>query len=153
VTRYQAAPVDDSSARALVHESRRAGRLGHVPAAWIHYFGARVWREQFRRTLRRVPHGFVRDSFIGAALALTVLQWGLVRQLSYQLSLSRYWWPIAVLAATVVLAALILTIALTARPLTRRGALAREHLMGLELFVGQTSVAERSSLRDPLLPY
>ena len=152
IARFQQAPGDARARSGLVRAASRTGRLGGLPGAWRTYLGP-PWQEQFTRGLRRVPRGFVRDSFIGAALALTVLQWGLVRQLSYQVPLSRYWWPVAIVIATMLLAAVVLALALSARPLTRRGAVAREHLMGLELYVERTRGAERSSLSDPLLPY
>ncbi|MCR2763312.1 hypothetical protein NQ152_07270 [Microbacterium sp. zg.B48] len=153
VERFQGNPGDPAARRALVRETSRAGRLGNVPSAWTKYLTAPAWREQFTRGLRRVPRGFVRDSFLSAAVALTVLQWGLVRQLSYQFALSVYWWPVAIVCLTTVLAAAIAVLALTALPLTHRGALAREHLLGLELYLDQTASGERTSLRDPLLPY
>ncbi|KAA9143562.1 DUF2207 domain-containing protein [Microbacterium lushaniae] len=131
----------------------RTGRLGHLWPEWRHYLFAPAWREQFVLKLRRVPRGIVRDVFIGATLALTLVQFGLVRQLSYQVILSVYWWPLAIVAATVALAVVILVIALTARPLTRAGALAREHLLGLRLYIEQTRMDERTTLRDELLPY
>ncbi|HWM16214.1 MAG TPA: hypothetical protein VNP97_06465 [Microbacterium sp.] len=153
VERFQLAPRDAAARRALVRETSRAGRLGNVPAAWTKYLTAPAWREQFTRGLRRVPRGFVRDSFLGTAIALTIVQWGLVRQLSHQFALSVYWWPVAIVCATTLLAAAIVVLALSALPLTRRGALAKEHLLGLELYLDQTSGAERTSLSDPLLPY
>lgn len=149
---YQAAPDDPARVRDLVRESRRTGRWGHTAAAWTVYLRG-AWHEQFRRSLRRVPRGFVRDSFLGAALALTFVQWGLARQLSYQSALSVYWWPIAVVAVSTLLGGLILTITLTARPLTREGALVREHLWGMRLYFDTTTASERITLRDPLLPY
>ena len=153
VERFQLAPRDAAARRALVRETSRAGRLGNVPAAWTKYLSAPAWGEQFARGLRRVPRGFVRDSFLGAAIALTIVQWGLVRQLSHQFALSVYWWPVAIVSATTLLAAVIVVLALSVLPLTHRGALAREHLLGLELYLDQTSGDERTSLSDPLLPY
>ena len=144
---------DVSSRRALVRAAGRTGRLGNLLLAWTRYLQDPSWRAQFHDGLRRVPRGFVRDSFIGAALAWTVLQWGLIRQLSYQVPLSVYWWPVAMVAATTVLALAVLGIALSARPLTRRGALVKEDLLGLALFVRQTQTDARTRLRDPLLPY
>jgi hypothetical protein len=150
---YQRAPLGARHMRSLVKESRRAGRIGHLPTAWAHYVGGRAWAQQFADGLRRIPRGFVRDGFIGAAVGLTIVQWGLVRQLSYQFSLSVFWWPVAVVAASTLLAAVIATLALSARPLTHKGTVAREHLLGLELFALQTRAEHRTTLRDPLLPY
>jgi len=142
-----------ASARRLVRVARRTGRAGDLPSALSHYRAAPAYRAQFSQGLRRVPRGFVRDGFIGAALALTVVQWGLVRQLSYQVPLTEYWWPLAIVAVTTLLAVVVLAVALSARPLTAEGAHAHEHLRGQELFLAQTSAAERISLNDPLLPY
>ncbi|QAY60851.1 DUF2207 domain-containing protein [Microbacterium protaetiae] len=149
---YRSSP-SPATRRALIRSANRTGRLGNLLLAGTHYLQASAWREQFRRRYRRVPRGFVRDSFIGAALAWTVLQWGLVRQLSYQLPLSVYWWPVAIVAVTTILAVAILTITLSARPLTRTGALVKEQLLGMRLYVRQTSADERTTLRDPLLPF
>lgn len=150
-TRTTGAP--DDVRRALAREVHRAGRLGNWPHAWAEYLGGPAWGEAFARRLRRVPSGFVRDGFIGAGLALPVLQLGLARQLSHQFPLSVYWWPVAVVAVAILLGVVVLAIALTARPLTRPGALAREHLLGMRLFAERTSAADRGTLEDPLLPY
>ncbi|GAA3663996.1 DUF2207 domain-containing protein [Microbacterium marinilacus] len=149
----QAAARPKDARRALARELHRAGRLGNWPHAWTHYLGAPAWSETFRLKLRRVPHGFVRDNFVGAALALPVVQLGLARQLSHQFPLSVYWWPVAAVAVAILLGALVLVIALTARPLTRPGAFVREHLLGVRLFAERTQLAERGTLADPLLPY
>jgi hypothetical protein len=53
----------------------------------------------------------------------------------------------------ILLGAAVLAIALSARPLTRQGAFAREHLLGIRLFADRTSLAGRGTLGDPLLPY
>ncbi|MFG6501729.1 hypothetical protein [Microbacterium sp. P05] len=153
VARYAAAPSDATARAALGRSAARAGRWGDLANAWRVYLGGPAWAEQFRRGLRRVPRGVVRDTFIGASLALTVVQWGLVRQLSHQISLSEYWWPWAIVALSAVAGVVVLTIALTARPLTRPGAFAAERLRGVRLFLEQTSAAGRITLRDPLLPY
>jgi hypothetical protein len=141
------------AAQRLVRVARRTGRLGDLPAAWTAYRAASAYRAQFGEGLRRIPRGFVRDGFIGGAIAFTALQWGLVRQLSFQVPLSEYWWPGAIVLVTTALAALVLAVALSARPLTREGAHAMEHLRGQELFLSQTSALDRTTLGDPLLPY
>lgn len=138
--------------RGLVRAADHAGRLGNLLFAWTRYLSGSAWRAQFDQGLRRVPRGFVRDSFIGAALAWTVLQWGLVRQLSYQVP-SEFWWPAAIVAVTTILALIVLVITLSARPLTREGALVKEQLLGLRLYTQQTQAAGRTTLRDRLLPY
>lgn len=100
-----------------------------------------------------MPEGFVRDAFIWAPISLTLVQWGLVRQLSYQAPLAVVWWPTAFVAASTVVAVLVLALALTARPLTRKGALVRQHLLGIRVFAERTAMLERSTLRDPALAY
>ncbi len=142
-----------AAARRLLRTARRTGRAGDLITALSEYRAAPAYRAQFSQGLRRVPRGFVRDGFIGASLALTAVQWGLIRQLSYQVPLSEYWWPAAIVVVTTFLAALVLSVALSARPLTAEGARADEHLRGQELFLDRTSAAERSTLNDPLLPY
>ncbi|WP_261166217.1 DUF2207 domain-containing protein [Microbacterium sp. Marseille-Q6965] len=142
----------EGGARQLAMEAHRAGRLRALPRAWKRYVGG-AWRETFARGYRRVPRGVVRTSFLLAALALPLLQLGLARQLSHQFSLSRYWWPVAVVAVTIGLAVAVLTIVLTDRPLTRKGAALREHLMGMRDSIRITRLEERGGLRDPMLPY
>lgn len=138
---------------ALGRAAWRTGRPGNIIPAWRAYLSAPAWRDQFRLGLRRVPRGIVRDVFLGAAPALTLLQLGLVRQLSHQLPLTVYWWPVAIVVLAVALALVILFVALSARPLTKSGALAAEHLLGLRLYLEQTQLRERVTLRDELLPY
>lgn len=144
---------DARRTRALVRAARRTGRLGDLPGAWSRYLGAPAWREQFALGLRRVPKGFVRDAFLGGTIAWTLVQWGLVRQLSHQVVLSEYWWPLAVVAVTTLLAVAVLAVTLSARPLTRAGALAAEHLRGQRLHLSQTLAAERITAKDRDLPY
>lgn len=152
LVRYRETPRDKATLRALVRTAHRTGRWGDIPNAAAKYRGS-AWREQFTQKLRRTPRGFVRDAFLGAAVALTAIQWGLVRQVSEQVALTEYWWPVPVVIATTVLALVILTVASSARPLTRTGALAVEHLRGQQLFLDQTLTAERTDLFDPQLPY
>ena len=93
LAQYHAAPESAASTRALVQTARRTGRWGDILYASAAYQGSSRWREQFTQSLRRIPRGFVRDGFIGASIALTVIQWGLVRQLSHQVALTELWWP------------------------------------------------------------
>lgn len=139
--------------RFVARVAKRAGRLGDRPRALAAYLLAKEHGDVVRAKLRRVPSGFVRDTFIGGPIALSALQLGLVRQLSHQARLGTVWWPVAFVAASWVLAVVVLAIALSARPLTRRGALVRQHLLGVGLFAQQTSLLSRGPVRDPLLPY
>lgn len=133
--------------------ARRTGRVGDLPRAFSRYFAAPERRAQLAEGLRRVPRGFVRDLFIAAPIALTLVQWGLVRQLSHQVILSIVWWPVVFVLASTAIALLIIWIALTARPLTRRGALAKQHLLGIGIYAGQAQLLERAETREKLLPY
>ncbi|GAA4198442.1 hypothetical protein GCM10022219_27870 [Microbacterium oryzae] len=154
LVRAIAAYQRDRSARPkLLRELHRAGRVGDVAAARLRFRAAPERREQRQRGLRRSTAGVVRDGFLGAAVALPVLQIGLARQLSHQMPLSVYWWPLAIVAATAILSVVVIAIATSAFPLTRRGAFAREHLLGLRQYIEQARTAEQTTLRDPLLPY
>lgn len=133
--------------------AKRAGRLGDRPRALRRYLAGPERAGQVRAGLRRVPKGFVRDWFIAAPIALTLLQWGIVRQLSHQTVLAVVWWPLAFVALSTVFAGIVLAIALTARPLTRRGALVKQHLLGIRVFAERTQLLDRATLRDRLLPY
>ncbi|MBD8518682.1 hypothetical protein [Plantibacter sp. CFBP 8804] len=133
--------------------AKRAGRLGDRPRALLRYLTGPERAGQIRAGLRRVPKGFVRDWFIAAPIALTLLQWGIVRQLSHQTVLAVVWWPLAFVALSTVFAVIVLAIALTARPLTRKGALVKQHLLGIRVFAERTQLLDRATLRDRLLPY
>ncbi|MEX8059564.1 DUF2207 domain-containing protein [Microbacterium sp. 16-032] len=146
-------PKDPRLTHRLARAAHRAGRWGDLLPALRSFRFSPAWRAQFERGLRTVPRGFVRDAFLGGAFALAVLQLGLTRQLSYQRALTIEWWPVAAAAASVALAGVILAVALSARPLTREGALAREHLLGQRQYLELTSAAERTPLRSADLPY
>lgn len=133
--------------------AKRAGRLSDRPRALRRYLTGPERAGQIQAGLRRVPKGFVRDWFIAAPIALTLLQWGIVRQLSHQTVLAVVWWPLAFVALSTVFAVIVLAIALTARPLTRRGALVKQHLLGIRVFAERTQLLDRATLRDRLLPY
>ncbi|WP_157583490.1 hypothetical protein [Plantibacter sp. H53] len=133
--------------------AKRSGRLGDRPRALRRYLAGPERAGQVRDGLRRVPTGFVRDWFIAAPIALTILQWGIVRQLSHQAVLAVVWWPLAFVVLSTVFAVIVLAIALTARPLTRKGALLKQHLLGIRVFAERTQLLDRASLRDRLLPY
>lgn len=143
------------SLESIGHTARRAGRIGDLPRALRRYATLTVaeGREQYARGFRRIPHGFVRDAFLWSPIALTVVQWGLVRQLSYQVPLAVVWWPAAFVVASTVLAAIIVALAYTAHPLTTEGAIVRQHLLGLHLYAERTQLLTRTTLRDPGLAH
>jgi hypothetical protein len=136
-----------------VRVAHRTGRLGDLPRAWRRYLTAPERRKQFSDGYRRVPRGFVRDLFIAAPLALTLLQWGIVRQLSHQALLAVVWWPVAFVLVSSLLAIIVLAIALTSRPLTRRGALVRQHLLGIGVYAERTDALDRETSTSDVLPY
>ncbi|WJS90466.1 hypothetical protein [Microbacterium testaceum] len=146
-------PSNPLLTRRLARAAHRAGRWGDVFSARRSFRFSSAWREQFERELRTIPRGFVRDAFLGGGFALVVLQLGLTRQLSYQSALTVEWWPRAAAAVAIALAGVIFAVALSARPLTRAGARAREHLLGQRLYLERTIAAERTPLRSPELPY
>jgi hypothetical protein len=137
----------------VAHAARRAGRLGDLPRAINGYYLASERREQLIQGFRRVPRGFVRDFFIAAPIALTIVQWGLLRQLSEQRILAVVWWPATFFFVSVAISAVVVCIALSSRPLTRRGALLKQHLRGIQVYAERTRLLERGDLNDRVLPY
>lgn len=161
-TRELAAALADAQAGSGDHRpeliaaakvAARAGRLGDWPRAIARYLAASEGHAQLAAGLRRVPRGFIRDLFIAAPLALTIVQWGLVRQLSHQAELTVVWWPVAFVAASTGMGAIILGIALSVRPLTRRGALVKQHLLGIGVYAERTRLLERGEIDDRMLPF
>jgi hypothetical protein len=146
---------DDHRARliAAARVARRTGRIGDRPRALSRYLSAVERRTQLSSGLRRIPRGFVRDLFIAAPLALTVVQWGIVRQLSYQNVLAVVWWPVVFVIVSSIISAVVLWIALSSRPLTRRGALAKQYLLGIGVYAGRTGLLDRAATTDRVLPY
>lgn len=133
--------------------AKRTGRLGDAARALTLYVRGPERAEQLKRGLRRIPRGFVRDAFIAAPIALTLVQWGLVRQLSYQRLPEGVWWPEAFVLASTVISVIVLALALSARPLTFEGAVVKQHLLGIGVFAERTSLLERGPVRDAALPY
>lgn len=133
--------------------ARRTGRVGDRLRAGFAYDLAPERRRQLTDGFRRVPRGFVRDWFLLAPIALTLVQWGIVRQLSFQTTLAIVWWPAAFVLVSTAISLVVISIALSARPLTRKGALVKQHLRGIGVYAERTSLLERATLTDPLLPY
>ncbi|UFS60582.1 DUF2207 domain-containing protein [Subtercola endophyticus] len=138
---------------AAARVAERTGRIGDRPRALRKYLAAPERGGQLTAGLRRIPRGFVRDLFIAAPPALTIVQWGLVRQLSFQTRLAVVWWPVAFVLVSSVIALIVLTIALTARPLTRRGALVKQYLLGIGVYADRTKLLDRDVTSDRVLPY
>jgi hypothetical protein len=133
--------------------AHRTGRLGDLLSARRQYGRGSERAREIAEKLRRIPVGFVRDAFIAAPIAITVVQWGIVRQLSYQATISVIWWPFAFVTLSSLVAIIVLSITLTTRPLTREGALLKQHLLGIGVYAQSTSLLERALLTEPVLPY
>ncbi|TDP95375.1 putative membrane protein DUF2207 [Leucobacter luti] len=137
----------------LARAGRRAGRWGNLPTVRE---AASRWRrpdEVVDRGLRWVPDSYVRDFFVFAPVAITLFQWGLLRQLSEQVILSVVWWPAVFVLLSTVFAIISLVLVRRPRPLTRAGALAVQQLKGVHVFARATRLLDRGPLTDPLLPY
>ncbi len=147
------ADATDRWLRSVARAGRRAGRVGNLPAVV-------GWRSRWARAgapvaekLRWVPDSYVRDTFLLAPLAVTLVQWGILRQLSHQVILSVVWWPAAFVLGSTVIAGVTLWAVWRPRPLTRAGALAKQQLSGIAVFARGTRLSERGPVDDPLLPY
>lgn len=138
---------------AVGRAAQRTGRVGDRVRARSAYLFDRARHAQIADGFRRIPRGFVRDAFIAAPLALTLVQLAIIRQLSHQETLAVIWWPGLFAFVSFVISAIVLGIALSSRPLTRKGALARQHLLGVDVYAEQTSMLERVTIDDALLPY
>ena len=144
---------DERQFARLARAGRRAGRWGNFPAAWAAALRWRRTDEVVERGLRWVPDSYVRDFFVFAPVAITLLQWGLLRQLSQQVILSVVWWPAAFVLVSTVLAVTTLALVHRPRPLTRMGALSVQQLKGVHVFARATRLLERGPLSEPVLPY
>ncbi|QEO13230.1 DUF2207 domain-containing protein [Agromyces intestinalis] len=153
IPRRGPASAGDEQRLDAARAARRAGRLGDLPRALGRYWSRGARRAQIDQGWRRVPRGFVRDLFLAAPPALVLVQWGLVRQLSHQAKLAIVWWPAAFVIVSTVIAAVVVWIAWSTRPLTRRGALLKQHLRGIGVFAERTQLLDRGPSRDLALPY
>lgn len=133
--------------------AKRTGRVGDIPFAVSRYLSANERARQLAEGIRRLPHGFVRDFFLWAPIALTLVQWGLVRQLSFQRTTALLWWPFAFVVLSSLVAFIIVWIAISQRPLTKKGALIKQHLRGIDAYSSQTLLLERGTSIDKALPY
>ncbi|MGV8969249.1 MAG: DUF2207 domain-containing protein [Microbacteriaceae bacterium] len=143
--------------RAFVHKvalvAHRTGRIGDLPRALIQYWSGSENALQHSQKLRSIPVGFVRDAFIAAPVAITLVQWGIVRQLSYQAPIAEVWWPTAFVTLSSICAIVVIAIATSARPLTKKGALLKQQLLGIGVFSERTNLVERGVLTEPVLAY
>lgn len=137
----------------VARAGRRAGRLGNSLSA-MHW--ASRWSSDdqvVEQKLRWVPDSYVRDSLIFAPLAMTLVQWGLLRQLSHQVILSIVWWPTAFVLVSTALALAAVFAVLRPRPLTRKGALAVQELKGIGAYAEATRLLDRGPIDEPVLGY
>lgn len=132
---------------------RRAGRLGNAPSRWRWTLRWRLGRAVEERGLRWAPDSYVRDVFLLAPVAIALLQWGLLRQLSHQVILLVVWWPFAFVVVSTLLAVATVAAVRRPRPLTPEGARAVQQLKGIDAYARTTRLVERGPLDEPLLPY
>lgn len=139
--------------RRIARAGRRAGTLGNSAtiarrtASWSRTDAA------VAEKLRWVPDSYVRDFFTFAPIAIMLLQWGLLRQLSHQVILSIVWWPAVFVLVSTICAILAVAAVWRPRPLTRKGALAMQQLKGIDVWARATRLLDRGPLDDRLLPY
>ena len=131
----------------------RAGRPGNLPTALTYRVKWLTSNRAVEQAFRWVPDSYLRDSFILGSIAITVLQWGLLRQLSHQVILSIVWWPTLFVAVSTLLALVTIWAVARPRPLTPKGALLEQHLKGIHTWARATRFFERGPADDALLPY
>ncbi|WP_053385029.1 DUF2207 domain-containing protein [Leucobacter celer] len=138
---------------AVARAGMRAGRIGNFPSVARRRARWRAHDHPVEDRLRWVPDSYVRDTFIFGSLAIALLQWGLLRQLSHQVILTVVWWPGLFVLASTVLALVIIGVVGRPRPLTRAGALAVQQLKGIDAYTRATRLLDRGPADEPLLPY
>lgn len=143
--------------RHVAEAASRAGRIGNFPAVITQ---RTRWNSESVKTnpvivngLRWVPDSYLRDTFILAPIAITLVQWGLLRQLSHQVILTVVWWPGLIVLVSTLLAAAIIWAVWKPRPLTRAGALIVQQLKGVAVYARTTQLLGRGPVDDALLPY
>lgn len=132
---------------------RRAGRIGSLPSVSAVVASWNLVEEPVGQKLRWKPDSYVRDTFIFAPLALSLIQFGILRQLSQQYILLIVWWPFAFVAASTIIAGIAIWAVYRPRPLTPTGARAVQQLKGINVWARGTRLLERGPVDDPLLPY
>lgn len=137
----------------VARAGRRAGRAGNFPSVWRRITRWSTSDAVVEEKLRWVPDSYVRDTFRLAPIAITLVQWGILRQLSEQVILAVVWWPFAFVAISTVLAIITLWAVQRPRPLTRQGALLMQQLRGIDVYARATRLRDRGPVDDPLLPY
>ncbi|NLA64673.1 MAG: DUF2207 domain-containing protein [Leucobacter sp.] len=137
----------------VAEAAQRAGRIGSLYAVMLRTAGWAANDVTVKQELRWVPNSYIRDTFLLAPLAITLLQWGLLRQLSHQVILLVIWWPAVFVLVSTVLALVIVVLVWRPRPLTPEGALTMQQLKGIDVWARATRLLDRGPLDDKLLPY
>lgn len=153
--KQRAAQSTEEWVRGAARVGRRTGRVGNLPSVWsqrLRWAGGKS-DPVIDRQLRWIPSSYVRDTFVLAPIAITLIQWGLLRQLSHQVILSVVWWPAVFVLVSTALAVTTIAAVTRPRPLTREGALAVQRLKGIDVYARATRLLERGPLEDPLMPY
>ena len=137
----------------VARAARRAGKWGSALAVARR---SAAWQRSdmpVAEGLRWVPDSYVRDFFTVAPVAIAVLQWGLLRQLSHQVILAVVWWPAAFVLVSTALAIASCVAVYRPRPLTRAGALAVQQLRGIDVWARATRLTDRGPIDEPILPH
>ena len=139
--------------RSVAQAGMRAGRWGNAPSVLRRRMAWAQHDVPVERGLRWVPDSYLRDSFIWGSVALVLLQWGVLRQLSHQVILTIVWWPALFVLGSTLLALLVCWAVFRPRPLTHEGALAMQELKGIDAWATTTRLLDRGPADDDLLPY
>ena len=137
----------------LAQAACRAGTWGNLPTVAKRRAGWQRADTAVNAGLRWVPDSYVRDFFTFAPIALVLVQWGVLRQLSHQVILAVVWWPALFVLASTVFAVIAVVAVHRPRPLTRDGAVAVQQLKGIDVWARATRLLDRGPVNDALLPY
>lgn len=149
---FLAAPADPDFRAQRAHEI--LGYLRSTPGRRHRaVISGRWWKDQVSSGWRRVPRGFVRDLLIAGTIIGVLIVVSVARHSVAQLVDGAAWVTLGVVLAAAVLTMAVGLMLQSARPLTRRGKIVRQHLEGLRRHLDQTIARERITATDPLLPY
>jgi hypothetical protein len=135
-----------------------------------------AWRSTLAEGFRSKPVGLVRDLLTWGVVATTALQWGFSRQLAYHATDTQGWLLFCASVASAAVTFTTFALAMSWYPLTRKGAMAREHLLGMREYIRVAEqqriqflqspkgalyasirkpgkIVQLAELGDPLLPY
>lgn len=133
--------------------ARRAKRivLRNEPPVSTDAMIARHLEKKHHLTRKRT--GIVLESFIMATIVLLAAQLAVLRQMAIRSSSIPGWWMLIVIGLTVAAAITVFVLVSGRAPLSREGALYKEHIAGIELYITQTQLRSRVTASDRLLPY